>query len=158
MTCLKELRMALSVGEMAELIRRDDMDRAAVVERLRTWTDTGLLEPADRGVGTSHARQYADATVYHAGILNALADFGMPMKASYSGYLAMVRHHAEVARAAWEAEGRRGPMLYLEISDFGQIDVHGRSVPASGQQEGPPWRTDPSARRERSCDQPVAAL
>jgi hypothetical protein len=122
--------MALSVGEMAELIRRPDMDRAAVIERLRTWTDAGLLDPMDRSVGTGHSREYADSAVYYAGILNVLADFGVPLKAThkagYSGYLAMVSFCANAARTIWEAEGRSGPMLYLEVADFGKTDVQGR--------------------------------
>jgi hypothetical protein len=116
--------MALSVGEMAELIRRPDSDRAAVVERLRTWTDDGLLDPQDRSVGTGRKREYADSAVYHAGILNELADYGVPVgKASYSGYLTMVHHYAEVARNAWVAEGHRRPVLHLEIADFGKGDM-----------------------------------
>ncbi len=38
--------MALTVAELAEVIRRPDADRAAVVERLRAWSDVGLLQPA----------------------------------------------------------------------------------------------------------------
>jgi hypothetical protein len=118
--------MPLTVGEIAELIRREDADRLAVVERLRVFTVDGLLEPeGDSNPGTGRSRVYHDSVVYLAGILNTMADFGLPVrKASYSNYLMMVQDYAEEARALWTK--RRASPLHLEIADFGKTDPFGR--------------------------------
>jgi hypothetical protein len=119
--------MALTVGEMADLVRREDVDRIAVVERLRVFTADGLLDTVGgASPGTGRARSYDDSTAYLAGILNTLADFGLPVrKATYASYLMMVREFAEVARETW-AQGRRVPALHLEVADFGEPDPFGR--------------------------------
>ena len=107
--------MALTVAEMADVIRRPSADRAAVVERLRTWTDAGLLQPAgERNPGTGKPRQYDDAVVYDAAILNALADVGFQI--GKARYLMVVMLLAQRAKDAWAHERR--PDLYLEVADF----------------------------------------
>jgi DNA-binding transcriptional MerR regulator len=105
--------MALTVAQLADVIRRPEAERAAVVERLRTWTEVGLLAPAgERNPGTGKPRQYDDAAIYDAAILNSLADAGFPI-----GKVRMVvALLAQRAKDAW-ARKRRAD-LYLEIADF----------------------------------------
>jgi DNA-binding transcriptional MerR regulator len=105
--------MALTVAQLADVIRRPEAERAAVVERLRTWTEVGLLAPAgERNPGTGKPRQYDDAAIYDAAILNSLADAGFPI-----GKVRMVvALLAQQAKDAW-ARKRRAD-LYLEIADF----------------------------------------
>ena len=107
--------MALTVAELAEVIRRPDADRAAVVERLRTWTDAGLLEPAgDRNPGTGKPRTYPDTAMYDAAILNSLADAGFPI--GKARYFMVVMVLAQQAKDAWTYKRRAD--LYLEVADF----------------------------------------
>jgi DNA-binding transcriptional MerR regulator len=107
--------MALTVAELADVIRRPDADRAAVVERLRTWTDVGLLAPAgERNPGTGKPRTYDDAVIYDAAILNGLADAGFPI--GKARYFMVVMTLAQQAKDAWAHERRTD--LYLEVADF----------------------------------------
>ncbi len=107
--------MTLTVAELADVIRRPDADRAAVVERLRTWTDAGLLEPAgERNPGTGKPRQYDDTTAFDAGILNALADARFPI--GKARYFMVVMMLGQQAKDAWARKRRVD--LYLEIADF----------------------------------------
>jgi hypothetical protein len=115
--------MALTVAELAEVIRRPDADRAAVVERLRAWSDAGLLQPTgERNPGTGKPRAYPDDAIYPASILNSLADLGFAI--GRMRYFVVVLFLAERARAAW-AQGRRD--LYLEIADFGVPNPQGET-------------------------------
>jgi len=107
--------MALTVAELAEVIRRPDADRAAVVERLRTWSDAGLLQPAgEQNPGTGKPRLYPDELIYDAAILNNLADVGFQI--GKLRYFAVVMMLAQQAKDAW-ARDRRAD-LYLEVADF----------------------------------------
>jgi len=111
--------MALTVAEIAELIRRPEANTAKVVERLRAWSDIGLLEPVgDRNPGTGIKRVYDDDAAYTAAILNALADLGVAI--GRQRYFVSVLEVAERAKAAWAKERRGG--LFLEIADFGEPD------------------------------------
>jgi DNA-binding transcriptional MerR regulator len=107
--------MALTVAELANVIRRPEADRAAVVERLRTWTEIGLLAPAgERNPGTGKRRAYDDAVIYDAAILNSLADAGFQI--GKARYFMVVMLLAERAKDAWAREHRAG--LFLEVADF----------------------------------------
>lgn len=114
--------MALTVAELADVIRRPDADRAAVVERLRAWSNAGLLEPAgERNPGTGRPRLYDPAVIYDAAILNGLADAGFPI--GKARYYVVVMLLAQRAKDAW-ARKRRAD-LYLEVADFGTPDPQG---------------------------------
>jgi DNA-binding transcriptional MerR regulator len=111
--------MALTVAEIAELIRRPTVKTAKVIERLRAWSDIGLLEPiGNRNPGTGVRRVYDEEAVYTAGILNALADGGVAI--ARQRYFIMILDVAHRARVAWAKE-RRGD-LYLEIAEFDEPD------------------------------------
>jgi len=114
--------MALTVADIADLIRRPEVKTAAVVERLRAWTDLGLLEPeGDPNPGTGIKRMYDDDIVYRAAVLNALADAGLPI--GKQRHAVVVLFVAERAKAAW-AKKRRGG-LFMEVCDFGDPDHQG---------------------------------
>jgi DNA-binding transcriptional MerR regulator len=115
--------MALTVADIADLIRRPNADKAAVIERLRNWTAEGLLTPAgDRNPGTGRPRQYDDDAVYDAAILNALADHGLPI--GKQRYFMMVLQLADEAKKSW-VKKRRGE-IFLEVADFDEPDVDGQ--------------------------------
>ena len=104
------------------MIRRPDADRAAVVERLRTWSNAGLLEPAgERNPGTGRPRLYDHAVIYDAAILNGLADAGFPI--GKARYYVVVMLLAQRAKDAWAR--KRSADLYLEVADFGTPDRQG---------------------------------
>jgi hypothetical protein len=114
--------MALTVAQLADVIRRPDADRAGVVERLRAWTDAGLLEPAgDRNPGTGKPRTYPDQVMYDAAILNSLADAGFPI--GKARYFMGVMGVAQQAKDAWTMKRRAD--LYLEIAAFHEPNHQG---------------------------------
>jgi hypothetical protein len=113
--------MALTVAQLADVIARPDADRAAVVERLRAWSDAGMLELADRNPGTGRRREYADDVVYDAAILNMLADLGLPI--GRQRYFMMVLLLAQQAKDLWVE--KHSPGLCLEIADFGKPNHQG---------------------------------
>jgi hypothetical protein len=111
--------MALTVAEIAELIRRQSVDTSKVIERLRAWSDIGLLEPVgERNPGTGVKRVYNEEAVYAAGILNGLADIGVAIgRQRHAIFVLDVAHRA---RVEW-AKKRRGG-LWLEIAEFDEAD------------------------------------
>jgi hypothetical protein len=114
--------MALTVAQLAEVIARPGADRANVVERLRAWSDAGMLEPAGAlNPGTGRARQYADDIAYTAAILNMLADLGLPI--GKQRYFTVVLLLAEQAKTLWAEKHSRG--LCLEVADFGEPNHQG---------------------------------
>jgi DNA-binding transcriptional MerR regulator len=114
--------MALSVAELAEVIRRPEVDRAAVVERLRHWTSIGMLEPeGDLNPGTGKRREYDDSAIFAAAILNALADLGIPI--GKVRYYMVVLLLAQRAQNLWAK--KRSADLYLEVADFGRPNPQG---------------------------------
>jgi hypothetical protein len=70
----------LTVGEIAKRIQEPDEDLTAVVDRLRNWTDEGLLKPLDYipGTGRGRKRFYSERTLIDALVLNALTELGIP--------------------------------------------------------------------------------
>ncbi len=114
--------MALTVAQLADVIGRPGTDRAAVVERLRFWTDAGLLKPAgERNPGTGRPRQYDDAMAFDAAILNSLADVGFSI--GKARYFMVVMLLSQRAKDAWER--KRHADLYLEVADFGTPNPQG---------------------------------
>jgi hypothetical protein len=114
--------MPLTVSQIAELIKRPNAEAVAVIERLRSWTADGLIEPTgDRNPGTGHRRMYDDATAFDAGILNALADLGLPV--GRQRYYMVVLDLAQRAKELWEKKSFA--TLYLEVADFGDPDIEG---------------------------------
>jgi hypothetical protein len=115
--------MALTVAEIADLIRRPEAETAAIVERVRAWSDAGLLQPTgDPNPGTGVKRTYDFDAAYVAGILNALADMGLPI--GRQRHAVNVLFVVERAKSTW-AKRRRGGLV-LEIADFGDADPAGR--------------------------------
>jgi hypothetical protein len=114
--------MALTVTDLAELVCRPGTDKAATVERLRSWTKEGVLPVAgDKNPGTGRAREYDISAAYTAVILNAVADVGLPI--GRQRYLTVTLNVAAEAQAKWTQ--KRRPHLYLEIADFGDPNPQG---------------------------------
>jgi hypothetical protein len=113
--------MALTVSQIAELIKRPDADKAAVIERLRSWTADRLIEPVgDPNPGTGRRRLYDDATVYDAAILNTLADLGLPVGGQRFSMVTLI---AERAKQLWAKRHDSPKPLFLEIADFEPDDL-----------------------------------
>ncbi len=111
--------MALTVSEVADLIRPPGADLVMVVDRLRHWTAAGLLNAAgDPNPGTGRKRTYDEDALYHAAILNALADTGLPI--GKQRFFMNVLLCAQRAKNEWAKNPRGG--LFLEIADFGESD------------------------------------
>jgi hypothetical protein len=70
----------LTVRDIAERIRRPNEDITAVIDRLRDWTDVGLLEvvkDSDQNPGKGHARRYPEIAVVDAALLTAFVEAGL---------------------------------------------------------------------------------
>jgi hypothetical protein len=114
-------QMSLTVAELAEIVRRPEVDRAAVVERLRTFTDLGLLETVGPlNIGTGKRRQYPDEAIYSAAIFDTLAD---GFHVGELRHFTVVKYAAVRARLAWFKQ--RQPGLFLEVDDFGKPNHQG---------------------------------
>jgi hypothetical protein len=111
-----------SVGEVAELIKpTDDADITSIVERLRFWTEEGLIEATPASVG--HRRGYDEVAVYVAAALGVLADFPPRSPIVQAPFVKAVIFDIERARAKWIKKEQE---LHLEIADFVQPDRSSR--------------------------------
>jgi hypothetical protein len=111
-----------SVGELAELIKpADDADTAAITERLRFWTEAGLIEATS--AGSDHRRSYDESAVYWAAVLLALADLPPRSPIVQAPFVTAARFEVARAQAAWI---KRDQQLDLEIADFVRPDRAGR--------------------------------
>jgi hypothetical protein len=112
----------LTVAALAEVIRNDNDNPAAVNERVRAWTSEGLLTPiGDRNPGSGKHRTYDESSAFDAAILSRLADFGLPI--GRQRYFLMVLLCAESAKELWRQKSSK--TLYLEIAHFIEPDVDG---------------------------------
>jgi hypothetical protein len=104
----------LTVREIAERIRRYSEDTTSVVDRLRGWTDAGLLEvvkDSDQNPGTGRPRLYPEIAVVDAAILTAFAEAGLSVMryGRLEGLLKLGR------QAAQRAKERRGMAQWLIV-------------------------------------------
>jgi hypothetical protein len=93
--------------EIADRIRRPHETTKTVIDRIRSWADYGLLQPAgEKHPGTGKKRRYGPETIIDAIVLTALTDCG----------LAAVRvgHFAGADGATLLAYGRRGACEVLD--------------------------------------------
>jgi hypothetical protein len=118
--------MALTLGELAELVRREDTERSAVADRIRVWTAEGLIETESGvSVGSGRPRQYDESAVFKVAVLESLSSFGLAVrKGKYAPFWHFLGLEVEKAAAKW-AKGEDAPLL-LEIADFEKVDRFGR--------------------------------
>jgi hypothetical protein len=111
-----------SVGELAELIKPDDTTATvAIVERLRFWTEEGLIDAMPASTGGR--RGYDEGAVYWAAVLLALADLPPRSPIVQAPFMTAARFEVARARAAWT---KKEEELHLEIADFVGPDRSGR--------------------------------
>jgi hypothetical protein len=70
----------LTVRDIAECIRRPSEDLTAVIDRLRAWTDIGLLKLAansDPNPGKGRAREYPEIARVDAALLTLFVEAGL---------------------------------------------------------------------------------
>jgi DNA-binding transcriptional MerR regulator len=103
--------MAMTVSQMAHRAAKRGVKRAAFIERVRYWTREGLLEPVgERNPGTGRHRRYDESALEDALILNALADFGIPIAVQRRA-LTLTRD----VKTDWRSAIAQGRSLFLEI-------------------------------------------
>jgi hypothetical protein len=118
-------------GETALIIKSEDAEKAAIVERLKMFVVDGLIEQeGDLNPGRGHVRMYSDGVVCFAAVLNTLTDFGIQVRRGpYANFWLFVRGEVEQARIVWLQAKKRGvalPTLHLELADAGKVDEFGR--------------------------------
>jgi hypothetical protein len=115
----------LTVREIAEQIRRPHEDLITVVDRLRGWTDAGLIKASgERHPGTGRQRVYREAAITDALLLTGLLDAGLsPLRFSQlkepGGASILSLGHAAVKKVRSDPERKK--VQYLVI--FGRTPV-----------------------------------
>jgi DNA-binding transcriptional MerR regulator len=104
----------LTVGGIAEQLRALAPDTEASIERIRHWTNQGLITPVkEPHAGTGKHREYDAFSVLEAAILTMIADAGLHI-AAHQYLLDGLSQVRGAIRKRKVAEG--GADLFLEIS------------------------------------------
>jgi hypothetical protein len=104
----------LTVREIAQRIRRYSEDTTSVVDRLRGWTDAGLLEvvkDSNQNPGTGRPRLYPEIAVIDAVILTAFVEAGLSVM-RYGRMEGLLKRGRQAAQRAKE---RRGMAQWLIV-------------------------------------------
>jgi hypothetical protein len=103
----------LTVGEIAERIQEPGDNLRAVVDRLRSWTKEGLLEPlGDKNPGTGQKKLYPERALVDAAILNKLAKhYGV-----WASRISLLNHALDRADRAYKEFKRALDRAYKELS------------------------------------------
>jgi hypothetical protein len=113
-----------TVGDLVERISHDG-NAAALSERIKLWTRSGLIYPIDaKFPGTGRHRRYEWPTIVDCAVLNALTDARVEVLARQDTHLALSL--ARVAYEEWGKEENAERQFYLVIISF-------RCKPFSGQ-------------------------
>jgi hypothetical protein len=120
----------ITIGQIAEHLRPFVPDVPENKERLRYWTDEGVLSPIKRKLraGTGRHRKYDVSRIFDAAVLNLIAASGLQMA---SGYLLDTLSQARLAFQNWS-----GAALFLEISyaaanGIPKFSIHEGEVPSN---------------------------
>src|SRR5262249_23253071 len=112
----------INVNELADAIRKPEVEKGPLIERLRYWTAQGLLETVgELNPGSGRERAYDPDIIFLTAILDSLNNFGLQV-GKLRAYGAIL-DRATQARAAWVKDPRT--RLMLEIADLGP-DQSGR--------------------------------
>jgi hypothetical protein len=100
----------ITVGQIAEHLRLLEPDVPANTERLRYWTNAGLLRPIDQELrtGTGKHRQYHVSAIFDAAALIVVTKSGLQIAGSLL--------HDIVCQARQALHNWNGADLYLQIS------------------------------------------
>jgi hypothetical protein len=110
-----EAMASLRVGDLAAMMSPTDAEMDSIIERIRHWTRSGVLDPLDTEelAAPGKHRRYGDSAPYMAVVLNVMADIGLPVPRSRFLSLAMKVVREEEAR--WVEGGKKTPPLPLII-------------------------------------------
>jgi hypothetical protein len=68
----------MNVREIADRVRREHETTKTVIDRIRSWADYGLLQPAgEKHPGTGKKRRYGPEIIVDATLLTAITDLGL---------------------------------------------------------------------------------
>ncbi len=128
-----------TVRDIAGLIRRPHEELSTVVERIRAWTDLGLIKPMGRkSPGTGRRRRYGAGAAVDALVLTALVDAGLA--AIRVGYFQgidgqTVLQLGRLGAASVFDPSRANQKIYLVIAGSPAASIHTTYVAyASGQE------------------------
>ena len=109
----------LTVRDIATFIRRPGKSLTAAVDKLRNWTDVGIIKAkGPKRPGTGHKRRYTVDAMISAGILQALVDAtGSPAIAFGDDMGGMV----EALRVLAKEEGSRALLLVVSRDPSAQL-------------------------------------
>jgi hypothetical protein len=145
---ISELPEHRTVREIASLIRRHHEELDTVVERIRAWTDLGLVKASGRkSPGTGRKRRYEAAAAVDALILTALTDAGLAAvrTGNFKGVDGQtVMQLGRSGAAAVFDPARAGQKIYLVIAGSPAASIHTTCVAYSGYGQPVATEIDPS--------------
>jgi hypothetical protein len=145
---ISELPEHRTVREIASLIRRHDEELDTVVERIRAWTDLGLVKASGRkSPGTGRKRRYEAAAAVDALILTALTDAGLAAvrTSNFKGVDGQtVMQLGRIGAAAVFDPASAGQKFYLVIAGSPAASIHTTYVAYSGYGQPAAIEIDPS--------------
>ena len=72
------MQQQFNVREIADRVRREHETTKTVIDRIRSWSDYGILRPVgDKHPGTGKKRRYGPETIVDATLLTAVTDLGL---------------------------------------------------------------------------------
>jgi hypothetical protein len=107
----------LTVRDIAERIRRYSEEITPVIDRLRGWTDIGLLktvEDSDLNPGKGRAREYPEIAIVDAALLTLFAEAGLSPLRSGRMERSDTAPILQLGRQAYKQE-RRGYAQWLVV-------------------------------------------
>jgi hypothetical protein len=130
-----------TVREIASLIRRPQEELDTVVERIRAWTDLGLIKSIGRkSPGTGRKRRYGASATIDALVLTALTDAGLAAirVGNFQGVDGQtVMQMGRLGAAAVFDRARGGQKVYLVIAGSPTASIHTTYVAYSGYGQQP---------------------
>jgi hypothetical protein len=126
----------LSVREIAERIRRPHEELGTVVDRIRGWSDVGLIDVlGSKFPGTGQRRRYGPEAIIDALILTALTDAGLAAVrvGHFQGIDGQtVRHLGRLGAAAVFDPAHISEKVYLVIAGSPVASIHTTYVAYAG--------------------------
>jgi hypothetical protein len=113
----------MTVGEIAEALKKIEPNSAALIERIRAWTKQKILLPISNvAAGTGKHLRYDDMAPFEVAMLHALANTGLHVagKPFIQFALARLRHELPTWQRQRQKTKRRPP-LFLVVKYQSQV-------------------------------------
>ena len=119
----------MTLSEMAERIRGEGDDHAALVAKLKTWVKEGLIEAVgEKNPGTGNRRTYDEQALINAAVLHAVSSQAGMSATRAAGFSALFKaSHSYFRRSTkdkYVAIAIKGRAAEIGTADAGQLSRH----------------------------------